>query len=111
MHKLEDKVLTCGWLGVQASLQIQQAARNVLEENMYVRGCRLCFCPGILKVGDQREEEGGAGRLSLSSEAICLQEKLERYGSCPRVVGGDKNRTASGERSVDATSSVAEEHV
>lgn len=66
---------------MQALLQIQQAARNVLEENMYVRRCRLCFCPGILKVGDQREEEG---RLSLSSVVI----RFSRFYGVEKVVEG-----------------------
>ena len=69
---------------MQALLQIQQAARDVLEENMYVRGCRLCFCPGILKAGDQREEEGGAGRLSLSLVVI----RFSRFYRVEKVVEG-----------------------
>ena len=40
---------------MQALLQIQQAARNVLEENMYVRRCRLCFCPWDIEGGRPKE--------------------------------------------------------
>lgn len=89
IHELEEKVQTCERLGVQASLEIQQAARNVLEENKRLRALLLSRDLG----GGGLEGGGGgagAGRQSLSSEAIYLQEKLERYGSCPRVVGEDQ---------------------
>lgn len=51
---------------------------------LYVRGCRHCFCPGILKAGDQREEEGGAGRLSLSLVVI----RFSRFYRMEKVVEG-----------------------
>lgn len=87
IHELEEKVQSCERLGVQASLEIQQAARNVLEENKRLRALLLSRDLGG---GGPEGGGGGAGRLSLSSEVIYLQEKLERHGSCPRVVGGDK---------------------
>lgn len=86
IHELEEKVQTCERLGVQASLEIQQAARNVLEENKRLRALLLSQELG----GGGPEGGGGVGSLGLSSEAIYLQEKLERHGSCPMVVGGGK---------------------
>lgn len=88
IHELEEKVQACGRLGVQASLEIQQAARNVLEENKRLRALLLSR-----DLGDGGLEGGGGEGvviLSLSSEAIYLQEKLERHGSCPRAVGEGK---------------------
>lgn len=89
IHELEEKVQACERLGVQASLEIQQAARNVLEENKRLRALLLS------RDLDSGEPEGGGGvggggKLSLSSEAIYLQEKLERHGPCSRVAGGGK---------------------
>lgn len=92
IHELEEKVQTCERLGVQASLEIQQAARNVLEENKRLRALLLSQ-----ELGGRGPEGGGGGggggavgRLGLSSEAVYLQEKLERHGSRPMVVGGGK---------------------
>lgn len=72
---------------MQASLEIQQAARNVLEENKRLRALLLSrdLGDGGLQVGS-----GGVVVLNLSPEAIYLQEKLERHGSSPRAVGGGK---------------------
>lgn len=84
IHELEEKVQACERLGVQASLEIQQAARNVLEENKRLRALLLS------RDLDGGGPEGGVGKLSLSSEAIYLQEKLDRHGPSSRVVGGGK---------------------
>lgn len=81
IHELEEKVQACERLGVQASLEIQQAARNVLEENKRLRALLLSR-----DLGDGGLEGGGGGVAILSSEAIYLQEKLERHGSCLRAV-------------------------
>lgn len=89
IHELEEKVQACERLGVQASLEIQQAARNVLEENKRLRA--LLLSRDLDGAGlDGEGGVGGVGGLSLSSEAIYLQEKLEKHGSCSRVVGGGK---------------------
>ena len=88
IHELEEKVQACERLGVQASLEIQQAARNVLEENKQLRA--LLFSRTLDGGGPEGGGRGGVGRLSLSSEAIYLQEKLERHGPCSRVAGGGK---------------------
>lgn len=88
IHELEEKVQACERLGVQASLEIQQAARNVLEENKRLRA--LLLSRDLDAGGPEGGGVGGVGKLSLSSEAIYLQEKLERHGSCSRVVGGGK---------------------
>lgn len=88
IHELEEKVQACGRLGVQASLEIQQAARNVLEENKRLRA--LLLSRDLDGGGPEGGGGGGVGKLSLSAEAIYLQEKLERHGSCSRVVGGGK---------------------
>lgn len=88
IHELEEKVQACERLGVQASLEIQQAARNVLEENKRLRA--LLLSRDLDGGGPEGGGGGGVGKLSLSSEAIYLQEKLERHGPCSRVVGGGK---------------------
>ena len=87
IHELEEKVQACERMGVQASLEIQQAARNVLEENKRLRALLLSR-----DLGDGGLQGGGGGVviLNLSSEAIYLQEQLERHGSSPRAVGGGK---------------------
>lgn len=92
IHELEEKVQACERLGVQASLEIQQAARNVLEENKRLRALLLSrdLDGRGPEGGEGVGEGGGVGSLSLSSEAIYLREKLERYGSCSRGVGGGK---------------------
>lgn len=91
IHELEEKVQACERLGVQASLEIQQAARNVLEENKRLRA--LLLSRDLDGGGPEGGGAGGVGKLSLSSEAIYLQEKLERQGSCSRVAGGGKAMT------------------
>lgn len=88
IHELEEKVQACERLGVQASLEIQQAARNVLEENKRLRA--LLLSRDLDGGGLEGGGGGGVGKLSLSSEAIYLQEKLERQGSCSSVGGGGK---------------------
>lgn len=87
IHELEEKVQACERLGVQASLEIQQAARNVLEENKRLRALLLSRDLGD---GGLAGGGGGVAILTLSSEAIYLQEKLERHGSSPREVGREK---------------------
>lgn len=100
IHELEEKVQACERLGVQASLEIQQAARNVLEENKRLRA--LLMSRDLDGGGPEGGGGGGVGKLSLSSEAIYLQEKLKRHGSCSSVVGGGKEmigqQTAKGQQ-------------
>lgn len=91
IHELEEKVQACERLGVQASLEIQQAARNVLEENKRLRA--LLLSRDLDAGGPEGRGGGGVGKLNLSSEAIYLHEKLERHGSCSRVAGGGKAMT------------------
>lgn len=90
IQELEEKVQTCERLGVQASVEIQQAARNVLEENKRLRA--LLLSRDLAGEGPEDAGEGVVGGVgSLSSEAIYLQEKLESHGSCSRVVEGESS--------------------
>ncbi len=81
IHELQEKVQTCERLGVQASLEIQQAARTVLEENKRLRAL-LKSRDGGAPMTDQDSAGPHNSAGLLSSEAAYLQEKLDKHGSC-----------------------------
>ena len=75
LQELESKMRGCERLGVQASLEIQAAARSVLEENKRLRA--LLSSRGNDERAGSHDQHG-----NMSPEAVLLQQKLERRRLC-----------------------------
>lgn len=80
LKSLESKVRRCERLGIQASLEIQAAARAVLEENKHLKAL-LKSRGWSAPVSDDTTALQDQGR-PLKSDAALLQEKLEKYAPC-----------------------------
>lgn len=76
LHELESKLQNFERLGVTASLEIQAAARNVLEENKRLR--RLLQSAGIAYPENQLVD-GPSNREQKPSQAEVLEQKLGGY--------------------------------
>lgn len=89
LKSLESQVRNCNRLGVQASLEIQAAARNVLEENKYLRSLlesRGWSAP-VIDDPNISQDQGGPRK----SDATLLQEQLERHTACNEEKGGHEH--------------------
>lgn len=80
----------CERLGIQASLEIQAAARAVLEENKHLKAL-LKSRGWSAPMGDDTTTLQDQG-CPLKSDAALLQEKLERHAPCNEEEGRDYPR-------------------